>query len=118
MSSVVYPVSTETEFRHAMARDYGHSVSGLGPKQSVDDVARAIVGVRAPAAPGGLPARMSQGARGLNAVGSGLHRSAGAQIQPAADVRRGPMEPDASVTDGLVTAIAIARASATPAGAP
>ena len=26
-----------------MTRDYGHSVSGLGPKQSVDDVARAIV---------------------------------------------------------------------------
>lgn len=41
--SVVYPVSTETEFRDAMARDYGHSVTGLGPKQSVDDVARAIL---------------------------------------------------------------------------
>jgi len=42
--SVVYPVSTETGFRSAMTRDYGHSVAGLGPKQSVDDVARAIVG--------------------------------------------------------------------------
>jgi len=41
--SVVFPVSTETEFRFAMERDYGHSVAGLGPKQSVDDVARAIV---------------------------------------------------------------------------
>ena len=41
--SLVYPVSTETEFRDAMHRDYGHSVSGLGPKQSVDDVARAVV---------------------------------------------------------------------------
>jgi short-subunit dehydrogenase len=41
--SVVLPVSTETEFRSAMQRDYGYSVSGLGPKQSVDDVARAIV---------------------------------------------------------------------------
>ena len=41
--SVVYPVSTETEFRDAMTRDYGHSVRGLGPKQSADDVARAIV---------------------------------------------------------------------------
>ena len=29
--SIVYPVSTETEFRSAMARDYGHSVAGLGP---------------------------------------------------------------------------------------
>jgi hypothetical protein len=26
-----------------MQRDYGHSVRGLGPKQSVDDVARAMV---------------------------------------------------------------------------
>lgn len=41
--SVVYPISTETEFRHAMKRDYGHTVGGLGPKQRVDDVARAIV---------------------------------------------------------------------------
>ena len=41
--SVVLPVSTETEFRDAMARDYGHSVRGLGPKQSADTVARAIV---------------------------------------------------------------------------
>jgi short-subunit dehydrogenase len=41
--STVFPVSTETEFRQAMARDYGQSVSGLGPKQSADDVARAIV---------------------------------------------------------------------------
>lgn len=41
--SCVYPISTRTEFHDAMARDYGHTVSGLGPKQSVDDVARAIV---------------------------------------------------------------------------
>jgi len=39
--SVVLPISTDTEFRQAMKRDYGHSVSGLGPKQSMDDVARA-----------------------------------------------------------------------------
>jgi short-subunit dehydrogenase len=41
--SVVFPVSTPTEFRQAMERDYGHSVSGLGPKQSVEQVAGAIV---------------------------------------------------------------------------
>ncbi len=38
----VYPVSTETEFRDAMVRDFGHSISGLGPKQPVEAVARAI----------------------------------------------------------------------------
>ena len=41
--SCVYPISTRTEFHDAMTRDYGHVVSGLGPRQSVDDVARAIV---------------------------------------------------------------------------
>ena len=41
--SVVFPVSTTTEFKYAMERDFGHQVSGLGPKQTVDDVARAIV---------------------------------------------------------------------------
>jgi short-subunit dehydrogenase len=49
--SVVFPVSTDTEFKGAMERDFGHRVSGLGPKQSVEHVARAIVGcVRRPRA--------------------------------------------------------------------
>ncbi len=42
-ASVVLPVSTETEFRTAMSRDYGHSVKGLGPKQSAETVAAAVV---------------------------------------------------------------------------
>jgi NAD(P)-dependent dehydrogenase (short-subunit alcohol dehydrogenase family) len=41
--SAVFPVSTETEFKGAMERDFGHRVSGLGPKQPVEEVARAIV---------------------------------------------------------------------------
>ena len=41
--SCVYPISTRTEFHDAMTRDYGHRVTGLGPRQSMDDVARAIV---------------------------------------------------------------------------
>jgi short-subunit dehydrogenase len=49
--SVVLPVSTDTEFRDAIERDYGHVVAGLGPSQSVDAVARAIVAcVRRPRA--------------------------------------------------------------------
>jgi short-subunit dehydrogenase len=49
--SVVFPVSTETEFREAMGRDYGHAVSGLGPKQSAATVARAVLGgIRRPRA--------------------------------------------------------------------
>jgi NADP-dependent 3-hydroxy acid dehydrogenase YdfG len=42
-ASVVYPVSTRTEFREALHRDYGHVVQGVGPLQSAESVARAIV---------------------------------------------------------------------------
>ena len=42
--SSVYPISTRTEFHDAMRRDYGHTVAGLGPKQSVDQVAEAVAG--------------------------------------------------------------------------
>lgn len=40
--SVVCPVSTVTEFHDAMRRDFGHAVSGVGPKQTADEVARAV----------------------------------------------------------------------------
>jgi short-subunit dehydrogenase len=42
-ASVVYPVGTETEFHAAIERDYGHEIHGIGPRQSADTVARAIV---------------------------------------------------------------------------
>lgn len=40
--TVVFPISTRTEFHEAMRRDFGHAASGLGPQQSADDVAAAI----------------------------------------------------------------------------
>jgi len=50
-ASVVFPVRTPTEFREALARDFGQHVTGRGPAQSADDVARAIVDcVRSPRA--------------------------------------------------------------------
>lgn len=42
-ASVVYPIATRTEFHEAIARDFGHRVTGHGPRQAVEDVARAIV---------------------------------------------------------------------------
>jgi short-subunit dehydrogenase len=42
-ASIVYPVSTRTEFHDAIARDFGHAVRGIGPSQSADRVAEAIV---------------------------------------------------------------------------
>ena len=59
--SAVYPVSTDTEFRSAMQRDYGYSVSGLGPKQPVSDVAAAIVRLHRASARRGLPAQRRRG---------------------------------------------------------
>ncbi len=70
--SVVCPVSTDTEFKAAMQRDYGHSVSGLGPKQTADDVARAVVAcVRHPSAEV-YPHGLSRGLTILNALAPGL----------------------------------------------
>jgi NADP-dependent 3-hydroxy acid dehydrogenase YdfG len=42
-ASVVYPVGTDTEFHDAIHRDFGHRITPKGPRQSADDVARAIV---------------------------------------------------------------------------
>jgi short-subunit dehydrogenase len=41
--TLVYPISTETEFRDAMAREWGHDVAGRGPRQAPDQVAAAMV---------------------------------------------------------------------------
>jgi len=70
--SCVYPISTPTEFTEAMARDYGHRVSGLGPKQSVDDVARAIVGCIRRPRPEVYPHTLSRGLTILNALAPGF----------------------------------------------
>ncbi len=70
--SVVLPVSTETEFREAMTRDYGQIVKGLGPTQSADTVARAVVKcVRRPA-PEVHPHMASRALTIINAVWPGL----------------------------------------------
>jgi len=42
-ASVVLPVSTATEFLPAIARDFGHEINALGPRQSAEAVAKAIV---------------------------------------------------------------------------
>jgi short-subunit dehydrogenase len=66
--STVFPVSTTTEFRDAMERDFGRHVSGLGPKQSVDHVARAIVKCIARPSAEVHPHRSSRALAVLNAV--------------------------------------------------
>jgi NAD(P)-dependent dehydrogenase (short-subunit alcohol dehydrogenase family) len=66
--SCVYPISTPTEFIDAMARDYGHRIRGLGPKQTVDDVARAIVACVKRPRPEVYPYAASRGLTVLNAL--------------------------------------------------
>ena len=43
-ASVVYPVSTSTEFHDAMHRNFGRAVQGKGPKQTPASVAAAVAG--------------------------------------------------------------------------
>lgn len=66
--SCVYPISTRTEFVDAMERDYGHRISGLGPKQTADTVARAIVHCVKHPRPEVYPHAISRGLTLLNAL--------------------------------------------------
>jgi NADP-dependent 3-hydroxy acid dehydrogenase YdfG len=42
-ASIVYPVSTRTEFHAAMHTTFGHAVEGKGPKQDAEAVAEAVL---------------------------------------------------------------------------
>jgi short-subunit dehydrogenase len=68
----VYPVSTPTEFIDAMARSYGHRIAGLGPKQTVDDVARSVVACIERPRPEVYPYRKSRGLAILNVLAPGF----------------------------------------------
>jgi len=71
-ASVVLPVSTETEFRDAMHRDYGHSVRGLGPKQRAETVAAAVVRCLQHPVAEVYPHRKSRGLTIINALAPGF----------------------------------------------
>jgi len=70
--SVVLPISTTSEFREAMARDYGHRVKGLGPKQSADTVAKAVVACIRRPVPEVYPHAKSRALTIVNAVAPGF----------------------------------------------
>ena len=70
--SCVYPISTPTEFIDVMARDYGHRIRGLGPKQTVDEVAQAIVACVKRPKPEVYPYATSRGLTLLNALAPGF----------------------------------------------
>jgi NADP-dependent 3-hydroxy acid dehydrogenase YdfG len=70
--SLIFPVSTETEFREAMAREQGFTVEGHGPRQPAEHVARAIVRCLTHPRPEVYPHRLSRALVVLNAIAPGL----------------------------------------------
>ena len=71
--TVVYPVSTETEFFDVMSRETGTDISrAYGPRQAVDVVANAIARAIERPAPDVFPSFISRGLVVLNAFAPGL----------------------------------------------
>lgn len=69
--SVVFPISTETEFFQVMTRHSGFATRARGPRQSADDVASAIAAVLDRPRPEVYPHRISRGLAILNAIAPG-----------------------------------------------
>ena len=70
--SVVYPISTETEFFSVMTRESGHATRAQGPRQSANQVADAIAKAVAHPVPEVFPHRWSRGLGILNAIAPGF----------------------------------------------
>jgi NADP-dependent 3-hydroxy acid dehydrogenase YdfG len=70
--SVVYPVSTETEFFDVMTTHSGPITRALGPRQSPDDVGHAILKALEHPVPEVYPYRMARALAILAAVAPGL----------------------------------------------
>jgi NADP-dependent 3-hydroxy acid dehydrogenase YdfG len=70
--TVVYPVSTPTEFHEVMARESGATSEARGPKQRVEDVADAIARAIAHPVPEVYPYWKSRGLVWLNAFAPGI----------------------------------------------
>ncbi|HEX4347079.1 MAG TPA: SDR family NAD(P)-dependent oxidoreductase [Vicinamibacterales bacterium] len=70
--SVVYPISTDTEFFDVMTRESGHATRASGPRQSADAVANAVVRAIARPVPEVYPYRMAWWLPVLNAIAPGV----------------------------------------------
>jgi NADP-dependent 3-hydroxy acid dehydrogenase YdfG len=70
--SVVFPISTETEFFDVMTRESGAITRAMGPRQTPDGVANAIAGAIAHPRPEVYPFRTARGLALLNALAPGL----------------------------------------------
>jgi NADP-dependent 3-hydroxy acid dehydrogenase YdfG len=70
--TVVYPISTETEFFAVMTERSGFATRAHGPRQSADQVAEAIAAVIKRPVPEVYPHRIAKGLAVLNAVAPGF----------------------------------------------
>ncbi len=70
--SVVFPISTDTEFFDVMAQESGAATRALGPRQSADQVADAIARAIARPVPEVYPYFTSRGLVWLNTLAPGL----------------------------------------------
>jgi NADP-dependent 3-hydroxy acid dehydrogenase YdfG len=70
--TVVYPVSTETEFFQVMTRESGHATRAAGPRQSADRVATAIAWAIERPTPEVYPFAPAKWLAIINAVAPGL----------------------------------------------
>jgi short-subunit dehydrogenase len=70
--SVVFPISTETEFFEVMTRESGHATRALGPRQTPASVATAIANALDRPVPEVYPYAKARGLAVLNAIAPGL----------------------------------------------
>lgn len=70
-ASIVYPVSTRTEFHEAMHRTFGHAVAGKGPSQDPARVAEAVARCIARPRPEVYPYWPARVLRAANAIAPG-----------------------------------------------
>ncbi|MNC96344.1 hypothetical protein D3C83_136970 [compost metagenome] len=70
--SVVYPISTNTEFFEVMKGYSGFATRALGPRQSAEEVANAIAAVLERPRAEVFPHRLSRGLGILNALAPGF----------------------------------------------
>jgi short-subunit dehydrogenase len=70
--SIVFPISTETEFFDVMARASGHATRAMGPRQHASDVADAIARTIERPVPEVYPYRKARALAILNAIAPGF----------------------------------------------
>ena len=70
--SLVYPISTETEFFEVMTKESGHATRAAGPRQTADTVANSIAAAIDKPRPEIYPSRISKGLTVLNAIAPGF----------------------------------------------